>query len=289
MSPSTSTSSISSSSSRQCPPPLVLRSTTLTTASTPLSSLIKQSQSADFSSFKSLLVSFHGELFSLPISKMKAAPTPNLANTRKTTPEQRRTTPLIGKIDGPGGIDQMENSKSIDQQRWLGRTRTTSPLTRKKLKTVTTFDLALAISVVLQVTLYSFISLCRFKPSVDLLTITLAYRNPFAMDANSKNGSLVPFDLTAFDIESVSSGRTSRVQERNGVSQAWETNSRLRHLQDPGLPLSTNTSSRMTALPKLISSKKPLSLSDSPISSPRTISTTGSRTLSDIGGLQHLS
>nr|DAD19155.1 TPA_asm: hypothetical protein HUJ06_020618 [Nelumbo nucifera] len=122
------------------------------------------------------------------------------------------------------------------------------------------------------------------------------------MDANSKNGSLVPSGLTTSDTESGSSGRTSGVQECNGVSQAWigphgisvptrfwqETNSRLRHLKDPSLPLSTNTSSRMTAPPKLISSKKPLSLSNGPISSPQIISTIGNRTLSDIGRLHHL-
>nr|DAD19156.1 TPA_asm: hypothetical protein HUJ06_020619 [Nelumbo nucifera] len=61
---------------------------------------------------------------------MKAAPTPNLSNTRKATLEQRRTMPLRGKIDGPRGIDQMENSKPIDQQRWPDRTRMANPLTR---------------------------------------------------------------------------------------------------------------------------------------------------------------
>nr|DAD26779.1 TPA_asm: hypothetical protein HUJ06_028247 [Nelumbo nucifera] len=122
------------------------------------------------------------------------------------------------------------------------------------------------------------------------------------MDANSTNGS-VPSDLIASDIESVSSSRTSGVQECNRVSQArigpygisvpatfWqEANSRLRCLQDLGSPLSTNTSSRTTAPPKRIPSKKPLSLSDTPISSPRTISITNSRTLLDIGGLHYLS
>nr|DAD45785.1 TPA_asm: hypothetical protein HUJ06_004015 [Nelumbo nucifera] len=119
MSPSTSTSYISSSSSRRCPPPLVSRPTTSTTASTPLSSLIKWSQTAEtsnaaevsvaskmlFTSTWSLSVSFHGESFSLPINKMKVAPMPNLSSTRKATPERRRTMPLRGKIDDPGGID----------------------------------------------------------------------------------------------------------------------------------------------------------------------------------------
>nr|DAD21347.1 TPA_asm: hypothetical protein HUJ06_022810 [Nelumbo nucifera] len=330
MSPSTSTSSISSSSSRRCPSPLVSRPTTSTAASTPLPSLIKRSQSAErrrpvtprpttplpdstrtgnaaeisvaskmlFTSTRSLSVSFQGESFSLPISKTKAAPTPNLSNTRKATPERRRTTPLRGKIDGSGGVDQMENSKPIDQQRWPGRTRTANPLTRsldytvdkKKLIESGTVVRALQQSMIDEGRRASFDGRLHRDSSIADFVKTVQH----AMDANSTNGSSVPSDLTASDTESVSSGSTSGVQECNGVSRArtgprgisvparfWqETNSRLRRLQDPGSPLSTNTGSRTTAPPKLIPSKKPLSFSDSPISSPRTISTTGSRTLS---------
>nr|DAD32657.1 TPA_asm: hypothetical protein HUJ06_011508 [Nelumbo nucifera] len=114
------------------------------------------------------------------------------------------------------------------------------------------------------------------------------------MDANSTNGASIPSNLTASDTESVSSGKTSGVQECKGMSRArtrprgisvtarfWqETNIRLRCLQAPGSTLSTNTGSRATTPPKLIPSKKPLSLSDSPISSPQTISTTNNRMLS---------
>nr|DAD32697.1 TPA_asm: hypothetical protein HUJ06_011548 [Nelumbo nucifera] len=316
MSPSTSTSSILSSSSRRCPPPLVSRPTTSTTASTPfkgVQSLInpprhlpdstRTSNVAEvsiaskmlFTSTWNLSVSFHGESFSLPINKMKAAPMPNLSNTRKATPEQRRTTPLRGKINGPGGIDQMENSKPIDQQYWPEVQITL--LTRKKLIGSGTVGRALQQSMIDEGMRASFDGRLHQDSSIADFVKTIQH----AMDANSTSLPLrfvtirffqnyigvFPSDLTASDTESGSYGRTSGVQECNGVSQA-----RI-ELHGISVPArfwqETNSRSRMTAPPKLISSKKPLSLSNSPISSPRTISITGSRTLSDIGGLHHLS
>nr|DAD41474.1 TPA_asm: hypothetical protein HUJ06_015797 [Nelumbo nucifera] len=329
MSPFTSTTSTSSSSFRRCPSPLVSRPTTSMAASTPLPSVIKRSQSAErrrpvtprpttplpdsrtgnaaevsvaskmlFTSTRSLSVSFQGESFSLPISKTKATPTPNLSNARKATPERRKTTLLRGKVDGAGagGGDQTENSRPIDQHRWPGRARQVNPLTRsldctgdkKKLLGSGTVVRALQQSMIEEGRRASFDGrLHRDSNNVDLVkTVQLA------PEANLANGSILPSDLTASDTESVSSGSTSGAQECNGVSRArtgprgisvparfWqETNSRLRRLQDPSSPLSTNTGLRTTAPPKLIPSKK--SLSDSPISSPRTVSSGSSRALS---------
>ncbi|XP_042494592.1 QWRF motif-containing protein 2-like [Macadamia integrifolia] len=327
---STSTSTTSSSSSRRCPSPVVSRSTS---ANTPLpataQSMIKRSQSVErrrpatprpttplpesrtgnatevsmaaktlFTSTRSLSVSFQGESFSLPISKTKAVPSPNLSNARKVTPERRKTaTPLRGKVDGRGGRDQTENSKPIDQQRWPARTRLVDPLTRsldctgekKKLIGSGAVVRALQKSMIDEGRRASFDGrLHQGSGNTDLVKSVQR-----ALDADY-NGFAAPSDLTASDTESVSSGSTSGAQECSGISRArsgprgisvparfWqETNSRLRRLQDPGSPLSTSTGSRTAAAAtqKLILSKK--SLTESPTSSPRTVSTGSGRALS---------
>ncbi|XXG80867.1 hypothetical protein AAC387_Pa09g1638 [Persea americana] len=83
-------------------------------------------------SARSLSVSFSGESFSLPISKVKAAPPrphPNSNYERKPTLERRGATSVRGKIDGAGG-DQLENSKSFEQLHWPARARQLNSLTR---------------------------------------------------------------------------------------------------------------------------------------------------------------
>ncbi|XXG79514.1 hypothetical protein AAC387_Pa09g0564 [Persea americana] len=85
-----------------------------------------------WTSTRSLLVSFQGESFSLPISNVKATPPkphPNSNYGRKPTPERRRATPVRGKIDDAGG-DQLENSKSFELHQWLVRARQLNSLTR---------------------------------------------------------------------------------------------------------------------------------------------------------------
>lgn len=78
-------------------------------------------------STRSLAVSFQGESFSLPISKTKTLPPPQIV--RKCTPERRRTNTPIRVTGG----DQVENSKPVDL-RWPGcRSRvanSTNPLSR---------------------------------------------------------------------------------------------------------------------------------------------------------------
>ncbi|XP_057964377.1 QWRF motif-containing protein 2 [Malania oleifera] len=311
-SPSTSTSS-SSSSSRRCSSPLVSRTTNTTFVSTPFpastsaSSALKRSQSADrrrpatsrptrplpesricngseisaatkllFTSTRSLSVSFQGEAFSLPISKTKAAPPPNLS--RKSTPERRRIIPLRGKVDGGGG-DQVENSKPNDH-RWPGKTRPANPLSmsldctgdKKKLIGSGVGVRALKQSLIDETRRASFDG----RMGLDLGNAELLKGFHPASDTNS-----VPSDITASDSDSVSSGSTSGVQECNGVGQGrsmprgivvsarfWqETNSRLRRLQDPGSPLSTSPASRMAAPPRFLLSKK--FPSDGALPSPR--------------------
>ncbi|KAF8410202.1 hypothetical protein HHK36_002724 [Tetracentron sinense] len=239
-----------------------------------------------FTSTRSLSVSFQGESFSLPVSKTKVAPPQqNLSNGRKATPERRRTVPLRG-------ADQTENSKPIEQHRWPGRTRQVNPLTRsldcsgekKKLLGSGSVVRALQQSMIYEGRRASFDG--RFHPNSSNAELLKAIQ--IAVNANSANGYTVSSDLSVSDTESVSSSSTSGLQEIGGVARGrngrrgisvparfWqETNNRLRRLQEPGFPMSTG--SRTTAPPKLIPLKK--ALTDSPLSSPRTILT--SRALS---------
>lgn len=234
-----------------------------------------------FNSTRSLSVSFQGETFSLPISKAKAPP--NSINARKCTPERRRATPVRG-----GGGDQVENnSRQLDQHRWPARSRQVNPLSRSlDCSTVDKKKLIGSgmVARTLQQSLIEEGKRASFdgRLSLDLGNAELleaAQQNP---DANSANESSVPSDPTASDTDSVSSGSTEcgggvvargRSGPRGIVVSArfWqETNSRLRRLQDPGSPLSTNPASRMTGPPKFIQSRR--FSSDTPSSSPRPMS-----------------
>lgn len=322
MSPSPSTSSSNSSSlsstsssSRRFPSPLVSRNSTLLSNTTPVSAP-KRSVSVDrrrpsvsrpltadldskvsnvaevsaatkllVTSTRSLSVSFQGETFSLPVSKTKAAPpSPNLSSLRKGTPERRRTTtPLRGKADG---ADQLENSKTVDQHRWPGRSRQGNLLGRSLDCSNGDRNKVIGSGNVIRTLQQSMID--ERRASFDgRLSLDLGNAEPLkiveqAQDVNSANNdSCMPSDLTASDTDSVSSGSTSGVQECGGSSRIrgvprgivvsarfWqETNNRLRRLQDPGSPLSTSPGSKLVAPQKL--RKYP---SDVPISSPRAMS-----------------
>ncbi|KAL5988176.1 hypothetical protein ACLOJK_035939 [Asimina triloba] len=242
-----------------------------------------------WTSTRSLSVSFQGESFSLPVSKVKAAPpqTPNL--TRKQTPE-RRTTPGRARADGGGGRDhQAENSKPIDQQRWPARARQSNPLTRSLdctgEKTMPGGRLSCSAVRALQQSMIDEPRRAsidhRFFP--DLGNMEAVKNAQVGRDADSDNGSHhAPCDVTTSDTESVSSGSNSGVQELGGAPRGratprgisvparfWqETNSRLRRLQDPSSSLVTN-GLRTPAPSKIIPVKK--AVLESPSSSPRTV------------------
>ncbi|KAK9097172.1 hypothetical protein Sjap_022669 [Stephania japonica] len=250
-----------------------------------------------FTSTRSLSVSFQGESFSLPISKTKAAPSPNLSSTRKGTPERRRAATPPQRSSA---VDQTENSKPAEQHqqqqqqqqqqhRWPARARPqqASHMTRsvdfseEKRKLIGSGAAAAAA-----------VRALRQSMIEEDRTRRASFDGRLCVDSNSSNaelvgnGSAVASDLTASDTDSVSSGSNSGAQDSGGVlvrprngprgisvpARFWqETNSRLRRLQEPGSPLSkTGNASKTTAPPKLISSRK-LSV-DSPLASPRTVS-----------------
>ncbi|XP_061373906.1 QWRF motif-containing protein 2 [Gastrolobium bilobum] len=298
---STTTTTTTSSSSRRFPSPLLSHSTNSATPVVP-----KRSQSVDrrrprpatplpeaakllVTSTRSLSVSFQGEAFSLPISKTKAsaaaAATP--ASRKAATPERRRLT--AGSVRG----DQGENSRPVDQHRWPGRSRRVNDLTRSvdcgsgdsdKKKVVGNgygkVVRALQQSMVVEG------GGGRRRASFDGLgglSLDLGKAELLKGDVNvnvNVNDSTLPCDLTASDTDSVSSGSTSGAQDSVGTrreprgitvsARFWqETNSRLRRLQDPGSPLSTSPSSRITVPTKNAQLKR--YNTDGTVLSPRTM------------------
>lgn len=245
-------------------------------------------------------MSFQGESFSLPISKVKAAPPtphPNSNNGRKPTPERRRASPVRGKIDDVGG-DQLENSKSFEQHRWPARARQLNCLTRSLdcsgersiVGAPRSVIRALQQSMIDEGRRVSYDSRALRQTMIDegrcvsfdgRLSIDLGNAESeksvqVGIDADSDN-------LTASDSESVSSSSNSGMQEFSGTTRPrgaprgisvparfWqETNSRLRRLQEPGSPLTTNGSRSTMVASKPIQSRKALSDS-SQLFSPRT-------------------
>eukprot|EP00268_Persea_americana_P026622 TRINITY_DN2607_c0_g2_i1.p1 TRINITY_DN2607_c0_g2~~TRINITY_DN2607_c0_g2_i1.p1 ORF type:complete len:651 (+),score=128.46 TRINITY_DN2607_c0_g2_i1:309-2261(+) len=246
-----------------------------------------------WTSSRSLSVSFQGESFSLPFSKIKAPPSPapvNSSNARRVTPERRRPgTPVRGKVDGGGG-DQLENSKPAEQ-RWPGRIRQANPLTRsldctgEKPKAGGVPGSAVRglqqsmIDNGRRVSVDGRIRADLVNGDVGWKALQSKATAQMCLDADSDSGSAAACNLAASDTESVSSGSNSGTQEFSGAlrgratpcgisipARFWqETNSRLRRLHEPGSPLSRTTSS-----PKLIPLKRAMPL-DSPSSSPHSM------------------
>ncbi|KAM0936743.1 putative QWRF family protein [Dioscorea sansibarensis] len=250
---SSSTSSSSSSSSRRFPSPL------MTPRPAALPATQKRSHSVDrarpsptptaepsvaaralCTTTRSLSVSFQGESFFYQTSRSKASsPCP----ARKVTPDRRRPTASSATPVKPP--DQLENSKPFDHHRWpAANPRHSNHLARS-------LDCSLE----------------HREP------IMAAVRLLNQFDDSARRVSFDGGDLSASsDTDSVSSGSNSGAPEARhtpssrGISvpaRFWqETNSRLRRLPQPGTTLAPQ--------PKLVAVKK--SLGDSPLSSPRSMS-----------------
>ncbi|XP_073125616.1 QWRF motif-containing protein 2-like isoform X2 [Henckelia pumila] len=191
-------------------------------------------------STRRLSVSFQGEGFSLPVSKTKVTPQPNLSSVRKGTQERRRTDIPLGGKGGNGG-DQIDISKFVDQHRWAAG----NPLLSRSLNCGIGEETC---------------ELIGSGDGIQALRQSVTDERRPSLDESS-----LPSDLITSDSDSVSSDSTSGVQESGGASQGhngssgivdlaqfWqEMNNRLRRLQDPGSPLSNSTGSRIIAPPKL--------------------------------------
>ncbi|XP_038989968.1 QWRF motif-containing protein 2 [Phoenix dactylifera] len=269
-------SSSSSSSSRRFPSPLLASrpSTPPALVSGPAQ---KRSQSVDRSrpstprpasaepsaaaralctTTRSLSVSFQGESFFYQTSRAKAtSPSP----ARKPTPERRRASPAAATPARAG--NQSENSRTFENHhRWpAARTRQSNPLMRS-------LD-------------------CNLERKGSILATVHLLQQSMVFDDGTRRASFDGGDFSASsDTDSVSSGSNSGAQELSvppraqvtprGISvpaRFWqETNSRLRRLPEPGVPLSSSGSRTGRSLPKPGLVKK--SLVDSPLSSPRSVS-----------------
>ncbi|XP_073105126.1 QWRF motif-containing protein 2 isoform X3 [Elaeis guineensis] len=268
-------SSSSSSSSRRFPSPLVAsrpstppalasgapqkrsQSVDRSRPSTPRPATAEPSAAAQAlcTTTRSLSVSFQGESFFYQTSRAKAT---SRSPARKPTPERRRASPASATPARAG--NRSENSRTLENHhRWpAARARHSNPLMRS-------LD-------------------CNLERKGSILATVHLLQQSMVFEDGTRRASFDGGDFSASsDTDSVSSGSNSGAQELSmppraqvtprGISvpaRFWqETNSRLRRLPEPGVPLSSS-GSRTGSLPKLGLVKK--SLVDSPLSSPRSVS-----------------
>ncbi|GMJ06829.1 QWRF domain containing 2 [Hibiscus trionum] len=207
---------------------------------------------------RSLSVSFQGEAFSLPFSKIKAQEGSNL--TRTAVPESCRASPVR---------DHGENSKPVDPGKTRNGNSGSNPLSsslnygidRKAFRSHAMLDDSSSRRVSFD------------GPSARRLSLDFGGAAEMLKEDDKPKPNAVSCDLTASDTDSVSSGSTnSGMQEcvasgllkgrslplNIGVSaRFWqETNSRLRRLQDPSSPFCASTGSRIGGSAKFSQSKR---------------------------------
>lgn len=226
-------------------------------------------------SSRRLSVSFQGESFSLKVSKAKPAPSPAPAPApvvRRATPERRKMAPNRGD----GRVDQADNSKIIDQHRWPARLRPDNFMTRSLDLTGERKKLggSGSNSSVVRDLQKSMVGLCNDGK-----------RFPCSGSTDTKAGlahtSVVPSDSVSSD--SMSSGSTTGGGGRRSLmipSKFWQDNnpSKLKHGRPSELVSPTMKGTTPKGIP-LANYFTPKRLStDSPLSSPKTL--TSSRSLS---------
>lgn len=231
-------------------------------------------------SVRSLSVSFQGESYSFPVSKVKAPPanvgTPGM--TRKGTPERKKAgvTPVRDRRE-----KDRENPRPIDQQqhRWPGRLRSeNSSLLSRSLDYGTDRVKWPGSGPALK----------ELKKSMVDENSRNGVGNELKLE-NNETGTELRGSLDS-DIESVSSESIvidNGIQLREGPrgvvvpARIWQDAShRVQKVPDPSSPLSHNASNRTIGPSKLSVGRK--FQSDSPVSSPREVYS--SRGLSPLRG-----
>lgn len=205
---------------------------------------------------RSLSVSFQGESFALPVSKAsKPPPTASNNGSRHATPERRTVTPAR----------KSGNPKSIDQQRWPGRSRQGSFMTRSVDFTNENLKLnGSGTATAVRALQKSMIGETKLKPNRPAIPESIRGVDKLVSDSDNS-------DRAVSDAESVSSGSTVG-NIRGATPRAitvparfrQETVNRLRRVQpepvSPPLPRSN----------KLLSANR--YLKDGPALSPRGLS-----------------
>ncbi|OEL32903.1 hypothetical protein BAE44_0006080 [Dichanthelium oligosanthes] len=217
---SSSTSSSSSSSSRRSlstqrtrastPPPQ--HSTSPTTAASAAAAAAAATATA--TTMRSLSVSFQGESFFYKTSRAPRASSPSSPAARRgPTPERRKSV---------SSVPEAENARP--QGRWpAAKPKASDPLARSLDCSLDRKDSILA--------------------AVHLLRRSMAFDSTTSLSPSDPAAAAAPDLSASSDTDSVSSGSNSGAGDppRRGISvpaRFWqETNSRLRRLPEPGLPL----------------------------------------------------
>ncbi|CAN6290295.1 unnamed protein product [Urochloa humidicola] len=218
---SSSTSSSSSSSSRRSPsaqrtrastPPPQHSTSPTTTASAAAAAAAAATATA--TTMRSLSVSFQGESFFYKTSRAPRASSPSSPAARRgPTPERRKSV---------SSVPEAENARP--QGRWpAAKPKASDPLARSLDCSLDRKDSILA--------------------AVHLLRRSMAFDSTTSLSPSDPAAAAAPDLSASSDTDSVSSGSNSGAGDppRRGISvpaRFWqETNSRLRRLPEPGLPL----------------------------------------------------
>ncbi|PIN12403.1 hypothetical protein CDL12_14979 [Handroanthus impetiginosus] len=241
-------------------------------------------------SMRSLSVSFQGESYSIPVSKVKPPPatvgTPG--GSRKGTPERRKA--VVTPVRDRREMDR-ENSKPSDQQqhRWPGRLRgeNSSFLTRSLDYGADRVKLSGSGSAMKELKKSAIDESSRNKvgSKLKLENKDVEVRGISVLDSRSGLGDSLNSDVESVSSEPTQSGNSIQLRGRpRGVvvpPRCWpDAGKRVHKVLDPASPLSSSASSRTIGPSKFIAAKK--FPNDSPVSSPREVSV--SRGLSPFRG-----
>ncbi|XP_042015066.1 QWRF motif-containing protein 2-like [Salvia splendens] len=207
-------------------------------------------------SVRSLSVSFQGQSYSLPVSKVKPPPaavgTPGV--TRKGTPERRKVgvTPVRDRT-----VKDRDTPRPIEQQQhlWPGRLRSENPSLMSR-----SLDYGADRA-----------NWNRSSPAISGLRKSVDSElklddSAFSDGGRSRLGGSLNSEVESVSSEGTVSGDTTQLRGMIVPARCWqEASNRVQRVVDPASPLSN----RITASSKLIVAKR--FQSDSPVSSPREI------------------
>lgn len=222
-------------------------------------------------SMRSLSVSFQGDSYSLPVSKVKPPPstTGTPGGLRKGTPDRRKAgvTPVRDRRER-----DRENSRPGDQQQhlWPGRLRggNSSFFTRSLDYGSERVKLSGSDSALKELRKSMADENSRIKVSNEL---KLEYRDADVRGTGEVDGRPRLGDSRNSDVETISSESTASgnvIQLRGGPARfSQDAINRVHKVVDPASPLSNSASNRTLGHSKLIIGKK--FQNDSPVSSPQ--------------------
>ncbi|XP_047957427.1 QWRF motif-containing protein 2-like [Salvia hispanica] len=207
-------------------------------------------------SVRSLSVSFQGQSYSLPVSKVKPPPaavgTPGV--TRKGTPERRKAgvTPVRDRT-----VKDRDTPRPIEQQQhlWPGRLRSENPSLMSR-----SLDYGADRA-----------NWNRSSPAISGLRKSVDSElklddSAFSDGGRSRLGGSLNSDVESVSSEGTVSGDTTQLRGMIVPARCWqEASNRVQRVVDPASPLSN----RINASSKLIVAKR--FQTDSPVSSPREI------------------